>query len=691
MPKWASIDNEGAIVGTPTDNDASAGVVIAVAAKNNKKQIIAESQLIVRHGAAFFDTADVDYYDLPFNGAARQYRNDLIGELEGEVQFVQSHAVAPLHEQNVAQDSGDETNSVYRSDVVAKREALVLFFPSHVSDVITLDVKVLVDGEPQTTLSLHHPNTLPKADNPTALGIEYSAKAWWVKLPYDLVTNGLSLEFIANQAAANPVSGLLSQVDVSPVNRMVVTSIRVGMLAEPQHSANHATLIDPIGAATDYFQTLPVSELIFASYADLHLPRVMRSNGVIYDQDSEDDAHNSGQNEGDAYGGDMRENIGKAQISTGINMANIGITSWRMNQNYPQPFKQTTAHHACGLYTNGVQCHGLSGGNGIATLYSSTGNEFSHELGHGFSAYTFTPDYYGNDKAAPVSDFIASTGHWGTHNPTSGYGYIMQRQKLRASIAPGLDSDGKPWFKNNAMSSGDPQSPLSNYTYYTGFMALNIQRDLNKYVMPTPKSEFASGYKVWNSNAGQWQAASPTCDGAPCPSATEVGVPVTTLLGAYQPPKRSDKPSEYVQYDNWTKNTDTDKAVIYPALHGNYGNLFDLPAPNFGNGQDHCWLAVSNNQETKNIELSATRALNSEAANQFWHYDTESYPDNPQLKASNGQCVDIHSGFAPNPVGLYGCGANKANQSWYDIAQNQALWFALADANALIAIFETLE
>lgn len=65
--------------------------------------------------------------------------------------------------------------------------------------------------------------------------------------------------------------------------------------------------------------------------------------------------------------------------------------------------------------------------------------------------------------------------------------------------------------------------------------------------------------------------------------------------------------------------------------------------------------------EQPSVCLAGTNPLSlqvcdNNAANQFWHYDTESYPDYPQLKASNGQCADINSGYAPNHIGLWGCG-----------------------------------
>ena len=79
----------------------------------------------------------------------------------------------------------------------------------------------------------------------------------------------------------------------------------------------------------------------------------------------------------------MRENTAKSTFSVGINLANWGVTSASMlSHQQPQLTQTVIAHHARGKYTNGDQTHGLSGGNGMLTLYDSVGNEFSHEIGH---------------------------------------------------------------------------------------------------------------------------------------------------------------------------------------------------------------------------------------------------------------------------------------------------------------------
>ena len=85
-----------------------------------------------------------------------------------------------------------------------------------------------------------------------------------------------------------------------------------------------------------------------------------------------------------------------------------------------------TVHHAKGRYTNGEGKpvdvpHGLSGGNGIGTLVDSTGNEFSHEVGHGYGMghYPFLND--------------ASDG--AVHGYTTSWGYDAYKNRMRANVA----------------------------------------------------------------------------------------------------------------------------------------------------------------------------------------------------------------------------------------------------------------
>merc|ERR1711862_1084492 len=77
---------------------------------------------------------------------------------------------------------------------------------------------------------------------------------------------------------------------------------------------------------------------------------------------------------------------GKISLSHGIDLANHGISSSWAQSESPHPFTCAflSAHNTVGMYTNGRQVHGLSGGSGIVTLVDSVGNEMSHEVGHNY-------------------------------------------------------------------------------------------------------------------------------------------------------------------------------------------------------------------------------------------------------------------------------------------------------------------
>ncbi|ASP37557.1 hypothetical protein CHH28_02200 [Bacterioplanes sanyensis] len=552
LPAWAKLNaTTGAISGIA----GSAGdQVIEVEAVQGEVHSRYRGTLTIEAAEAYQSNDKIDFYARNYDGQARTLRNDLRGELAGEIQFVQSHSVAPAG--NFQRNTGDETQSRYMPRLVAQRDALVLFFPHQSqASVTSAEADLLVNGQLIETLTLKHPNTLPDADV-AASQVTYSKQAWWGIIPWQHVRNGMELRFRYNGQQGDLSA---SDIDVGLATQLILQNVRVGMLtAPPASSDDHFASNDPVLAAADYFQTMPVSRLVVANYADIQLNKVMIADGTIYDSSSADD--------GDVYSGDMRENVAKSQISVGINMANFGYSSHKMDQGYPHVFKQITNHHAQGQYQNGVIKHGLSGGNGIGTLYATAGNEASHEWGHAYGI----GHYPGQD--------LTTDGRWAVHHADSGWGYIAHRKHLRTGVVS-VDDNGQMSFNKDSMSGGWDASPLSRYTHYTGYSARLIQNNLEQF--PLADSSFSSGYKRWDITTGSYQNYD---DNRPVP--TQVGVAVATLLGAYDP--------------------DNNSAVIYPVFHGNYGNVFDLAAP--ASSGDACWLKVSNgNNESRLIAVSATR------------------------------------------------------------------------------------
>ena len=112
---------------------------------------------------------------------------------------------------------------------------------------------------------------------------------------------------------------------------------------------------------------------------DRVLKKVIINNGKIYENKSDYVG-------ADYYSGDMRENVAKAQVSVGIDLANkvLALCLHNIHEITLQKglFGNIPAYHDEGKPVDVP--HGLSGGNGIGTLVDSTGNEFSHEVGHGY-------------------------------------------------------------------------------------------------------------------------------------------------------------------------------------------------------------------------------------------------------------------------------------------------------------------
>ena len=503
------------------------------------------------------------FYDKDASGQTRAVRNDLGGSLPAMVQFAQNHTVDP---------SGNEAKQMPR--LTMSREAMVLITPDPaLTGIESMQVTVTLKGATLGTLTLRHPDAIYRSDYAATDGrpdYAYSRRAWTGVLPWQWVQPGMELRVADNQ---NRSGNLAAQaIEFGGASELVLMSLRLGMLTAPVvNDTGHWFRSHTAEAATDYFQTIPAAKLTAGYYEDVHLSRVMVATGVIYDKQSADN--------GGVYDGDMRENTGKSTFSVGINMANYGVTSSGMqSQAQPQTFQIATMHHARGMYANGPSNHGLSGGNSILTLIDSRGNEFSHEIGHHYGL-----GHYPGEKSGNY--------FWSAHHHDSGWGFIGNRKRMRSSIlwqrgvndglAGSATLDGTYRFAPDAMAGGDFQSALSHYTHYTGYSTKNaIQPALMSKPVLTPDSP--TGYQKWNPNTQKMENMAPVV-----PKQSDVwyngmttflaprlqGVQVITLLGGYDPV--------------------TNNALIYPALRGNWGNVFNLPAVSAQSEARSCWLDVN--------------------------------------------------------------------------------------------------
>ncbi|MET4059150.1 hypothetical protein ABIB35_000681 [Arthrobacter sp. UYP6] len=531
-------------------------------------------------GSAVIPLDLAGFHDTTATGADRPLRNDLTGNLAGQVEFAQSHTI------NASGNAAAKMPSL-----VTDRAALVLFSP--LSAATSASVTATVKGETRGTLDLAPPAAIPRSDmdiTGNRADVAYSTTAWTSELPWNWMQPGLELTFSADAGSGVLAAG---NIEFAAPAELIINSVQLGMLTDAPKSEGHYMFNQPEKSGADYFQTIPVSKLTMAIYEPVRLDKVIVSSGVIYEDKS---AVN-----GDVYSGDLRENVGKAQVSTGINLANFGTTSGPMDQRQPGTFNQRIIHHSAGSYANGVHSHGLSGGNGMATLYDSVGNELSHELGHSYGL----GHYPGVDTSKQGDARVINA----SHHSESGWGYIAYRDRMRSNLssntaftAAGFNLSAGNFTQNykglynyhrDAMSGGSNSSSLSRYTHLTGFSTEITQRSLRTLV---PDTAYPSGYRDWDAAAGAYVDAKAKNPAFSAPRPAQVGVPVFTLLGGYNPAV-------------------PEQTVLYPAFRSNYGNVFDLPQENTTatDAARRCWMDIT----FQDGSVEATALAASDGVKQF--------------------------------------------------------------------------
>lgn len=324
----------------------------------------------------------------------------------------------------------------------------------------------------------------------------YAQNTWSGELPAEIIQPGMSIT--VNYGAE---SGTLDDIEVGGRSQLIIHTIDVGMLVEPR---GEFLFPDDDEAHREYFQTSPVSSLVISQYEPVHLREVVMPDGTRLTTFSPD--------EGSVHGGDMREAIGKQLISHGIDNANYGLhTTPSLNaRSHPYTTAQITAHTARGRYSNGVQVHGLSGGNGMATLLQGYGNEFSHEIGHNYGLGHFV-------------DGFAGSVHRRSDEPNSTWGWDADKMRLLPNFSPAITNQDRcvpeafsgtgaeacqaPYlgrrFGADAMAGGAPLSGFNRYTLYTPNSARLIQAFFESKAVFDASS--GTGFVKWNANTRQME------------------------------------------------------------------------------------------------------------------------------------------------------------------------------------------
>lgn len=476
------------------------------------------------------------------------------GDLAGRVQFAQTHTIDPNNNEERKEPS-----------LIPYRAALLLFTPQENLKTLKVTVTYIDNNISKSEVfTMEPPINMPKSDynnNGSKKDITYSKRSWSVQLPYYAVELNMQLEFTAETKSGIELNGTLLSDDIefaAPIEGAFLF-IRLGMLTDNLEGIKgryHDMITDTAHAMQEYFQTVPFAQLSAGIYEDRILKKVILDNGTIYENKSSFAG-------ADYYSGDMRESVAKAQVSVGIDLANKGVIDSALNQIHEitHDMFYFTVHHAIGRYTDdngGAKdvIHGLSGGNGIGTLVDSSGNEFSHEVGHGYNM-----GHYPNSNESADGSI---------HGYSTSWGYDAYKNRMRANVAWNSNPDSYTFYNHyitpfqdtygwnkDSMAGGWADSAISRYTHNTARSTRQIQKNIEgRYFLSDSKNNNGKYYYLgWDKSAREYKQATEANFINKRINPTEKGVPVITILGGYDPQ------SPY-------------NAVLYPYFRANWGNVF---------------------------------------------------------------------------------------------------------------------
>lgn len=504
-------------------------------------------------------TSKPEYWDQAIDFTANlSVASNLEGQVKGEVMFLQNTRVGPNRSEQ------------QRPLLVTHRGALLVFTPEVAED---LAYRAFVWGPDRQSnlVKLQAPGHGPRSDFKGTSGrppVVYSKRAWMGVIPWNLVRPGMSV--IVQDSKGRTGTLPASSFELGAPMELVAQHVEIGMLVEPvkvpvNEWARPDRNVSP-ELAIDYFQMVPVARFVAAQYLPIHFPKVVMPNGNVYTERSTYEGAG-------IYKGDMREAIAKGMVSTGINLAGVGITSsYGGNQRQPRPYRQTTVHTSAGMYvakdkdgneTTKMFVHGLSGGGGQLTLRNTRGNEYSHEYGH---------DHGLGHYPGGVLSTHRRDGAWGFHEfkhrlianiswngkapstqekPEPSDPKDSLTRQLAANSNDAAETQLPYAFGKDAMAGGAPMGPLSPFTLHTPYSLKLIQANLTKQ-SGILDAESPTGYSRWDA---EQQSLVPHQVTSPKPDS--VGIPVMTLVGFYDP-----APGHMLT------------SFIFPALYGNWGNVF---------------------------------------------------------------------------------------------------------------------
>ncbi|MGR5239170.1 M66 family metalloprotease [Vibrio alfacsensis] len=329
--------------------------------------------------------------------------------------------------------------------------------------------------------------------------LAYSDNAYTTVLPAEVVKPGFSLTFSTKQQ-----EGVVEGIKVGSNTTLIINTVDVGLLTEPRGEFRFMT---DKKLHRDYFQSLQISKLIVNPYEPIHLPEIMLPDGrLLVDVDP---------SEADAYGSDSHYRIARELISAGINSANYGVNSadvmgssvWNISA--PYHAAQVTVNNSIGSYSDGLITHGMLGSYaGVASVVSSTGNEFSHEVGHEFGAGTHAEAHYLGGFAGSVHNSSTNVNStWGWDHFKNVFLPNISKAKNNSSICY-EGQCAEPFaghsFGKGTMAGGWPLHPQGNeYTLHTPYELNVFQNFLEGKANFDPASP--TGFSKWDRDSQSMQ------------------------------------------------------------------------------------------------------------------------------------------------------------------------------------------
>ncbi len=280
-------------------------------------------------------------------------------------------------------------------------------------------------------------------------------------------------------------SNLKHNIKIGSPSELLINTIDIGMLTPPR---NLFTFAEYPELHRQYYQTIPTSRMTVSDYQSVYLKEAMLPNGTFYTEQA------SGI--GDWHNGILREYIARGLISLGINFANYGLNSSTGGRGgYFYNAAQVTVGNSVGMYENGSQIHGGSGGSGMAMLDESTGNEFSHELGHAYSLSHFPGGFNGSVHRS--ADSMNSTWGW-----DADINIFLPNFSTQASGNPTcLDGSCQQPFHGysfgfDPMAGGHVMGPFNNFTLHTPYSSVLTQDFFERKLIFS--NESPTGFNLWN-------------------------------------------------------------------------------------------------------------------------------------------------------------------------------------------------